>query len=134
MMKYNRLKLFIVAVAVLLGSCGGPSTTSKTFGPSEKTLSGYNFTLALAQTVLQGPNVELVVHVYSGESTSPAPDGTIVNIAGDVIIPAPQSTVSGLVHVTVAWQNTLKPGSIGYVTATVEDKTVQGVFEIKTVY
>ena len=136
MMKYNSLKLFIVAVAVLLGSCGTTASTSQTFGPSDVTLAhGYRFTLTITQAVVQGPNVDMVVHVYVGSDVnSPAPDGTSVNFGGDIIIPPGQTTVDGLVHVATAWQSTLKPGAIGYITAIVEDKSVQGVFEIKTVY
>lgn len=138
MMKKYSLKPLILAVALLLGSCGANPNSSVRFGPSDTTMAGNKFDLTVIQTVTTAPNIFVQVHVWNASSGAPT-FGATVNFGGDIAVPSPYTTdANGLVFLPIKINATIgiiaNSVSTGTVTATVDDKTVQGAFQFRPTF
>ena len=133
MMNKNSLKLVIFAVVLLLGSCGSNPTSTVKFGPSGTTSpGGFTFDMTLSQTIISsGGIINIKVHVITpgGGGAANVP----VFFGGDIVAPSvPFVTDSqGNVYATLTTNTLITAGRTGLLTATVEDQTVNGEYQVK---
>jgi len=119
---------FIVAVLAVLPSCGKESDTTTVVGPSDATLSGYVFTMSIAPNVVnKGGSLTITVTVKTAAGA--AVPSASVSYSGDVSAGTATAGANGIALANLS--TTGSGGSTGYVTATVENKSLTVPFQIK---
>ncbi len=126
-LRFAMLVLLISAVAGL-SACGKASETQSKAGPSDATVSGYTFTMAISPNVVKtGGSCTITVRVTN--ATGVAVASVSVAYSGDASSGTATTDANGVAQASLT--TTGGAGSTGWITATVQDKSLTIPYQIK---